>query len=424
MIKFILKGLIRDRSRSLFPVLMVSAGAFLTVLLYSWITGAMGDIVNSTAQFNSGHVKITTRAYQELADQIPNDLALLGVTNLLTQLRNNENKMLWTPRIRFGGLIDIPDIHGETKTQGPVMGLGVDLFSKNSPEITVLNLKNALVEGKLPQKKNEILISAEFAKKLGVKIGEPATLLGSTMNGAMAMHNFTISGTLSFGITALDRGAIIADITDVGFALDMIDGASEIVGYSKNMVYFNTEMKELARDFNEKFSRKNDEFSPIMLTLGQQNGFEEYLQLAGTFSFIIVSVFIFVMSLVLWNSGLMNGIRRYGEIGVRLAMGESKGSLYRWMIFESIIIGLVGSLLGTLVGLAISYYMQYHGIDFGNIMQKSSMMISSVMRARVTKGSYIIGFFPGLIASVIGTCFAGIGIYRRQTAQLFKDLEV
>ena len=259
---------------------------------------------------------------------------------------------------------------------------------------------------------------------MGVKIGEPATLLGSTMNGAMAMHNFTISGTLSFGITALDRGAIIADITDVGFALDMIDGASEIVGYSKNMVYFNTEMKELARDFNEKFSRKNDEFSPIMLTLGQQNGFEEYLQLAGTFSFIIVSVFIFVMSLVLWNSGLMNGIRRYGEIGVRLAMGESKGSLYRWMIFESIIIGLVGSLLGTLVGLAISYYMQYHGIDFGNIMQKSSMMISSVMRARVTKGSYIIGFFPGLIASVIGTCFAGIGIYRRQTAQLFKDLEV
>ena len=85
---------------------------------------------------------------------------------------------------------------------------------------------------------------------------------------------------------------------------------------------------------------------------------------------------------------------------------------------------MVGSILGTLVGLIVSYYMQYHGIDFSNIMQKSTMLISNVMRARVTKWSYVIGFFPGLLASIIGTMFAGIGIYRRQTSQLFKELEV
>jgi len=46
------------------------------------------------------------------------------------------------------------------------------------------------------------------------------------------------------------------------------------------------------------------------------------------------------------------------------------------------------------------------------------------MRARVTGWSYVIGFVPGLVASVVGTMFAGIGIYRRQTSQLFKELEV
>jgi len=34
---------------------------------------------------------------------------------------------------------------------------------------------------------------------------------------------------------------------------------------------------------------------------------------------------------------LMNGLRRYGEIGMRLAMGESKGQVYRSMIVESVI---------------------------------------------------------------------------------------
>ncbi len=424
MIRFLIKGLLRDRSRSLFPVLMVSAGAFLTVFLYSFMKGTMDDLVNSNAKFDTGHVKIMTRAYEEMADQMPNDLAILGVNSLLERLRSSEKNMVWTQRTRFGGLLDIPDEQGETRAQGPVMGLGVDLFSADSREIDILNLESALVRGRLPQKENEILISEEFAQKMGVKIGEVATLIGSTMNGAMAMYNFKVSGTLRFGITVMDRGAIIADIKDVQSALDMEDGASEIVGYSGNMLYDDDTMLALTHRFNDNFSRDDDEFSPLMLGLSQQRGLREYLDLVDVFGGIIVLIFVVVMSIVLWNSGLINGLRRYGEIGVRLAMGEPKGSLYRWMIYESIIIGFVGSILGTVLGLGISYYLQYTGIDFGAIMQKSTMLISNVMRARVTGWSYVIGFVPGLVASVVGTMFAGIGIYRRQTAQLFKELEV
>jgi len=127
---------------------------------------------------------------------------------------------------------------------------------------------------------------------------------------------------------------------------------------------------------------------------------------------------------VLWNSGLMNGLRRYGEIGVRLAMGEPKGRLYRWMIYESIVTGIIGTVLGTALGVAAGFYLQENGIDFGSIMKDSTLMMNNVMRARVTGLSYVIGFFPGLAAPVIGSLFAGVGIYKRETAQLFKELEV
>jgi putative ABC transport system permease protein len=222
----------------------------------------------------------------------------------------------------------------------------------------------------------------------------------------------------------MDRGAIIADLKDVQFALDMADGAGEIVGYSEDMLYMDDAMMELSQRFNEKFSREDDEFSPLMLTLGQQNDLGEYMAFAEGFGAIVVGIFVVAMSIVLWNSGLMNGLRRYGEIGVRLAMGEPKGILYGRMIGEAIVIGLVGSCLGTLLGLAGSYYLQHTGFDISNVLKQSSMLISDVIRARVTGGSYIIGFFPGLIASVVGTMFAGIGIYKRQTSQLFKELEV
>ena len=423
MIRFLLSGLFRDRSRSLFPVLMVSVGVFLTVLLYSWMGGVFENLVSANARFDTGHVKIMTRAYEQLADQLPNDLALLGAGELLEQLRDSEKGMIWTARTRFAGLLDIPDARGETRSQGPVMGLAVDLVSPGSPEIDVLDLEKALVEGKLPRKRNEILISEEFAKKLDVTIGETATLLASTMNGAMAVHNFTVAGTVRFGVTAMDRGAIIVDIRDVQSALDMPDGASEITGYSEDMLYVDGAMLELRKRFNEEFSRTDDEFSPLMLTLSDQNELGEYLAFVRGFGAMVVGVFVVAMSIVLWNSGLMNGLRRYGEIGVRLAMGEPKGSIYRWMMVESIMTGLAGSALGTLLGLAAAYYLQYAGFDISDALKQSSMLISDVIRARVTVGSYFIGFLPGLIASVVGTMFAGIGIYRRQTAQLFKELE-
>ena len=229
----------------------------------------------------------------------------------------------------------------------------------------------------------------------------------------------------------LDRITIIADIDDVREALNMEDGASEIMGFRKDMIYDDDEMKEIALSLNKIFdsgtkntSNFEEDFTPTAKRLGEQGILGVMLPVTNAVMSIIAGIFVLAMSIVLWNSGLMNGIRRYGEIGIRLAMGEPKGDIYRAMILESICIGIAGSIIGTAAGLGISYWMQYVGIDFSSMMQKYTFIMSTVFRAQVTEVSYYIGFIPGIFASVIGTMFAGVGIYRRQTSQLFKELEV
>jgi putative ABC transport system permease protein len=119
----------------------------------------------------------------------------------------------------------------------------------------------------------------------------------------------------------------------------------------------------------------------------------------------------------------MSGLRRYGEVGVRLAVGESKGHVYRTMIMESLLTGIIGSVLGTIIGVSLSYYFQKHGLEMSGIMKGAKMMMSNKMRALVTPASFYIGLIPGLVATVLGTMIAGIGIFKRQTSQLFKELE-
>jgi putative ABC transport system permease protein len=422
MIKFLLKGLIRDRSRSLFPILTVVAGVMLTVILYSWVKGTQTDLIRANANFNTGHVKIMSFAYSQESDQIPNDLAYTGVADLLTELHNNRPEMIWTPRIRFGGLLDIPDKFGETRSQAPVAGLAVDLLSSQTPETEILNLKEALVRGTLPAKRGEVLISEELSRKLGVKIGDTATLVSSTMYGSLSTYNFIISGTIRFGISAMDRGAMLTDISDIQSALDMDDTAGEIVGYFRDDIYRNNTASIIAEEFNSK-NAGDDEFRPVMVTLRNQAGLAQTLDLSAYISAVLIGLFVIVMSIVLWNAGLMASLRRYGEIGVRLAIGENKGHIYRSMIAESLMVGFFGSVLGTAIGVAISYYLQVHGIDISSMLKNASMMISDVMKAQVTPVSFFIGFIPGLLATLLGTSISGIGIYQRQTSQLAKELE-
>jgi putative ABC transport system permease protein len=66
---------------------------------------------------------------------------------------------------------------------------------------------------------------------------------------------------------------------------------------------------------------------------------------------IFVFIFMIAMAIVLWNAGLLGGLRRYGEMGLRMAIGEHKGHIYRSLLSESLVIGIVGSVTGTIVGL-------------------------------------------------------------------------
>ncbi len=59
-------------------------------------------------------------------------------------------------------------------------------------------------------------------------------------------------------------------------------------------------------------------------------------------------------------------------------------------------------------------------VKFGVAALDRNMIMADVMRARVTPTSYYIGFFPGLLATFLGSAISGIAVFRRRTAQLFK----
>ena len=105
-------------------------------------------------------------------------------------------------------------------------------------------------------------------------------------------------------------------------------------------------------------------------------------------------------------------------------MGEDKGHIYRSLLYEALMIGTIGSVIGVAIALPVVFYINVHGIDLGGMMQNATMMMPTVVRTHITPTTYYIGFIPGIFSMVLGNALAGIGIYKRQTSKLFNELEV
>ncbi|MDD4150122.1 MAG: FtsX-like permease family protein [Bacteroidales bacterium] len=424
MIKFIFKAILRDKNRSLLPVMIISIGVFLTIFFSGFLGGMMGDIVDQTARFETGHVKIMSKAYAENKDQLPNDLALLNADSLTKALKTEYPDFDWVQRIKFGGIVDAPDGNGDSKGQGAASGLAIDFLSGNDSEIKRLNIESSMVSGHIPENKQEALIGHILAENLKLSIGDTITFMGTTMYGSMTFTNYIISGTVRFGVAAMDRGTVVVDITAAKNFLDMNDAASEILGYDNAGIYSDDRAKTITDSFNAKYTNSTDEYAPIMLRLKDQNSMGTYLDLVDVASGIFVSIFIIIMSIVLWNTGLIAGLRRYQEFGIRLALGEEKGHIYRTLLLEAVLVGVIGSVIGTIIGVTATLLMQVYGIDISGMMDGGTMIMPTVIRAKFSYNLLYLGFIPGLVAMVLGNLLSGLAIYKRQTATLFKELEV
>jgi putative ABC transport system permease protein len=424
MIKFIIKGILRDKSKSLIPIAVISVGVMVTVMMSGFLNGIFSDVINQNAKLDTGHVKIMTKPYSENKEQLPNDLALLEINELIDSLNYNYPDLIWTPRIKFGGIMDVPDALGNTKSQGPGMGLAMSLQNKESGELQRLQLNKSLKKGRLPERSGEIVLSDDYAAKLNISPGEKITFFGTTMEGSMVFQSFEMTGTVKFGSPLMDKGTFIIDIIDAQNMLDMENGTGELLGYFKDNKYDDQKALLVSENFNAKFQESEDEYAPVMVTLKDQNGLRESLDMGDAFSGIFIFIFILAMSLVLWNTGLIGGLRRYNEFGIRLALGESKNNVFKLLLIEASVIGSIGSTIGTILGLIFCYYLQEVGIDISDDTANSTIIMPSVMRAYITPNLFFIGFIPGLFSMLFGTALAGRGIYKRETARLFKELEV
>jgi putative ABC transport system permease protein len=431
LIQFWLRGLFRDKSRFLFPFTVVAIGVALVVALVGFMEGVFMGMIDMTANLDSGHLRLVNQSFYDEEYLRPLDRALANqkeTHDWLTQ--NSAPDVDWSPRIRWGAILDVPNEQGETRSQTPVMGMAMDLKSPDSKEIERLRLKSSLVEGTLPKKNNEMLMGIQLAEVLKLSVGQSVTLIGQSFDGGLVTDNYRVSGLVRFGVTAMDKKMVLIDLADAQNTFYMEDMVTDWLGYfppGANLARYE-KVKASLRERLVGWMRappkdwaKDD--VPLVLSIRDQQNIGAIMDKFRVIKGFVVGIFMFLMVLVLWNAGILSGIHRYGEMGLRLAFGEPHWKLILSLALEGLWIGILGSVAGSVLGGFFTWYLQEVGLNMGNSFAQTGLMINDVVRARVTLGGFVQGVVPGIFASVAGTLVAAMAIFKRSEADLFRELE-
>ena len=431
MIVFLFRGILRDKSRFLFPFSVVSIGVALVVALVGFMEGVFMGMIDMTAKLNAGHLRLVNKPFYDEEHLYPLDRALAAQKETSIWLKNNSTSNIeWSPRIRWGALIDVPDTNGNTRSQTPVVGMALDLKSKNSSEIRRLKLKKSLIKGQLPQKSNEMLMGNSLAQNLDVTLGQSVTIIGQSFDGGLVADNYLVVGLIRFGVTAMDKKMVLIDLADAQSTFYMENMVTDWLGYLPSSFSFDHYIKaKKSINFNLNTWMKNPpndwakDDQPIAISILDQQNMGSMVKTFTVIKSSVVGIFTFLMILVLWNAGVLSGIHRYGEMGLRLAFGEPHWKLIFTLGIEGLFIGILGSIFGCFFGGSFAWYLQEVGLNMGDTFAKSGLMINDVVRARLTVDGFIQGILPGIFASVAGTLVASFAIFKRSEENLFRELE-
>ena len=431
MIAFLFRGILRDKSRFLFPFSIVAIGVTLVITLVGFMEGVFMGMIDMTANLDAGHLRLVNKPFYDEEHLRPLDRSLAAQSETLNWLKKNSpEKTRWSPRIRWGALLDVPDKNGDTVSQTPIVGMALDLKDKKSLELKRLRLEESLIYGKIPEQDKEMLMGDQLAKTLNIELNQAVTLLGQSFDGGLVMDNYRVVGLVKFGVSAMDKKMVLIDLADAQDSFYMEDMITDWLGFLPAQ-YSLGDYEAIKKNMKQPLSKLiemppkswAEDDQAILLTIRDQQNIGAIADKFNIIKGFVVGIFTFLMMLVLWNAGILNGIHRYGEMGLRLAFGESHWRVIFNTGIEGLFVGVLGTLAGCIFGGVLAWFLQEVGINMGDSFAQSGLMINDVVRARLTTGAFIQGVIPGVFASVAGNLIASIAIFKRTESNLFRELE-
>ena len=245
----------------------------------------------------------------------------------------------------------------------PKMLIGIDPYLKQEG----VQLSKVIKYGKYSLKRGEIIVSTVIASELALRVGEKvmmhspaklAKMVKVNKDGEMNLNKahvylpseFTVSGIYSFGKYDFDKNILFINLDDADELFELPWGAATVVyGRVKDPFNMNSEIHAIREKLLDQGYH--------VLTWKQMNKkFLGVLEVEKNMQFFLLIFIVLVAAFSITNTLITVVVQKTREIGLLKALGAQNLSILNIFLFQGFIVGVTGTLCGTMLGVGIIYW--------------------------------------------------------------------
>lgn len=386
------RNLSRYRRRTMLTLLLIVIG-MVAVLLFISVTGSfkammVGQITDSVL----GHLEVHRKGYVASIDTLPLNLNMkpMAVARVEAALKQDPAVETWSPRVKFGGMFS-----NFTETTSIRIN-GVDPAREAA---TAPLLPGRMAEG--PKggalvEKGQIVIPLLLARGMKVKVGDTVVVVATNRDGSVNGKTFVIR-SVTEAISGPGGRDGYMHIDDARELLRMKDAeVSEIAIRLKDPAQLDRVTAALKAALG---SGKPAEPAPTAAGAGTGAAagqpqlevhtwadLSPFASLARMIDLMTVFIKVVLVSIVLvsvMNVMVMAVYERIREIGTIAAIGTRPSRILSLFLAEGLLLGLIGTVLGTLLSLAAIYAINLWQPHFAFGQQSDLVMAPTIGAGQV-----------------------------------------
>ena len=359
VMKFAARNLLRYRRRTILTTLLITIG-IVAVLLFIALSGSFRELmVGQITDSMLGHIQIHHKGYVASLDSLPltrnmNPQMIAKVKDALEEMDIVE---AWSPRIKFGALFSNFIETTNIRLNAVIPEREVQTCPLLPGRIIQGDKEGALVsEGK-------ILIPELLAKGMKVKVGDTVVIVATNKDGSVNGKTFTVQGVLE-GISGPGGRDGYMHIDDARELLRIESKEiSEIAIRLKDPVKLDNTFASLNSSIGSLINQQGKPAFEVH-KWEQLSPFSNIAKMIDMLDLFIKIMLISIVLISIMNVMLMAVYERIREIGTISAIGTSPFRILSLFVSEGLLLGLLGSLIGSGISVASIYVLNIKTLTF------------------------------------------------------------
>jgi len=359
------------------------------VFMISMQVGMYQMMIDNSLRASTGHLQVQAEGYneeQKIRQTVPD------VERLAADLKAALGLDTVAPRASAFALASSAD-----RSFGiQIMGVDPDA------ETRVSSLPGLVDEGRFLESLDarEIVIGTVLARNLRVGVGDELTLMGSGRDGSFAAAIATVVGILDAGNPEMNRSLAEVPLAFFQETFAMGSAGHSVVMLAPDLFQVSSlesRVRALLPAGGHLVALDWDELMP---------GLKQVIQADISSAAFMYLVLIVLVAFSVLNTQLMSVLERTREFGVVLSLGVSPGRLGRLILLETVLMGLIGLVVGVAIGGALVVWFSIHGLSFPGLEEMAGQFnLPDRIYMQVTATGLFFGPTIVLLASVLASLY-------------------